>query len=81
MLRSCGAGWCLSRSVSPCCTTRSASKETGATCLPPCICGDPELWWRLADANGVIEPSTMTLAIGRRLRITLPEDVPGGLDG
>lgn len=43
--------------------------------------GDAELWWRLADANGVIDPTKMTLPIGRRLRVTLPEDVPGGLDG
>jgi hypothetical protein len=40
--------------------------------------GDPELWWRLADANGVIDPATMTQPVGRRLRITLQADVPGG---
>jgi hypothetical protein len=39
--------------------------------------GDPELWWRVADANGVIDPLTMTVPVGRRLRITLPADVPG----
>jgi hypothetical protein len=42
---------------------------------------DPELWWRLADANGVIDPSTLTEPVGRRLRITLPENVPGGVSG
>jgi hypothetical protein len=43
--------------------------------------GDAELWWRLADANGVIDPTKMTVPIGRRLRVTMPQDVPGGLDG
>ena len=43
--------------------------------------GDPELWWRLADANGVVDPATMTEPVGRRLRITLPEGVPGDGNG
>jgi hypothetical protein len=38
---------------------------------------DAELWWRLADANGVVDPRDLTTPIGRRLRITLPEGVPG----
>lgn len=42
---------------------------------------DPELWWRLADANGVIDPGRMTAPVGRTLRITLPENVPGAVDG
>jgi hypothetical protein len=43
--------------------------------------GDAELWWRLADANGVVDPRDLTSPIGRRLRITLPEGVPGTPDG
>lgn len=43
--------------------------------------GDPELWWRLADANGVIDPTEMTEPAGRVLRVTLAAGVPGGLDG
>jgi hypothetical protein len=39
--------------------------------------GDAELWWRLADANGVVDPRDLTSPLGRRLRITLPEGVPG----
>src|SRR5687768_13811697 len=27
--------------------------------------GDAELWWRIADANGVIDPGTMTEPVGR----------------
>lgn len=43
--------------------------------------GDPELWWRLADANGVIDPSRMTEPPGRTLRITSEFGVPGGHNG
>ena len=42
---------------------------------------DPELWWRLADANGVIDPAALTEPVGRTLRITLAENVPGGSGG
>lgn len=43
--------------------------------------GDPELFWRLCDANGAMRPDELTERIGRRLRITLPEGVPGVADG
>jgi hypothetical protein len=39
--------------------------------------GDAELWWRLADANGIVDPRDVASPVGRRLRITLPEGVPG----
>jgi hypothetical protein len=39
--------------------------------------GDVELWWRLADANGVIDPVGMATPPGRALRITLPVDMRG----
>lgn len=42
---------------------------------------DPELWWRLADANGVIDPARMAEPVGRVLWVTLPEGVPGGGGG
>ena len=38
--------------------------------------GDPELFWRLCDANNAIRPEELTETIGRRLRITLPEGIP-----
>ena len=38
---------------------------------------DPEQFWRLCDANGAIRPNELTETIGRRLRITLPEGIPG----
>ena len=39
--------------------------------------GDPEQFWRLCDANGVLRPDELVETIGRKLRITLPEGVPG----
>jgi hypothetical protein len=39
--------------------------------------GDPEQFWRLCDANRAMRPGDLTIRIGRRLRITLPEGVPG----
>ena len=38
--------------------------------------GDPELFWRLCDANRAMRPEELTETIGRRLGITLPEGVP-----
>jgi hypothetical protein len=37
--------------------------------------GDAELWWRLADANGAVDPRELTDPVGKTLRITLPEGV------
>ena len=39
--------------------------------------GDPEQFWRVCDANSAIRPDELTETIGRRLRITLPEGIPG----
>jgi hypothetical protein len=39
--------------------------------------GDPEQFWRIADANGAIAPERLTETPGRRIRITLPAGVPG----
>ncbi len=39
--------------------------------------GDPELFWRLCDANNAMHPEELTEQVGRRLRITLPEGIPG----
>ena len=38
--------------------------------------GDPEQFWRLCDANGALKPEELE-EIGRQLRITLPEGIPG----
>ncbi len=39
--------------------------------------GDPELFWRLADANRAMQPEELVQTVGRRLRITLPEGITG----
>ncbi len=42
--------------------------------------GDPEQFWRLCDANAAIDPNELTDNIGSKLRITLPEGIPGGIN-
>jgi hypothetical protein len=39
--------------------------------------GDPELYWRLCDANLVLRPQDLTARPGSRIRITLPAGIPG----
>jgi hypothetical protein len=41
--------------------------------------GDPLQFWRVCDANRAMRPEELTEeeAIGRRIRITLPEGIPG----
>jgi len=39
--------------------------------------GDPELFWRIADANGAMSPEELVETIGRKLRITLPQGISG----
>jgi hypothetical protein len=43
--------------------------------------GDPEQFWRLCDANGAIRPEELVETVGRRIRITLPEGIPGTSNG
>lgn len=38
--------------------------------------GDPEQFWRVCDPNGAIAPAELEI-VGRRVRITLPEGIPG----
>ena len=42
--------------------------------------GDPEQFWRICDANGAVRPDELIETVGRRVRITLPEGVPGPSD-
>jgi hypothetical protein len=37
--------------------------------------GDPEQYWKLCDANGVLRPDELIESIGRSLRIALPEGI------
>jgi hypothetical protein len=43
--------------------------------------GDPELFWRLCDANGALDPAELTATVGRQLRITLPAGIPSMPNG
>jgi hypothetical protein len=43
--------------------------------------GDSEQWWRIADANPVLDQRDLTSPPGRTLRITLPAGVPGAPGG
>jgi len=38
--------------------------------------GDPQAFWRICDANRAMQPQALQ-EIGKRLRITLPEGIPG----
>ena len=40
--------------------------------------GDPEQFWRICDANAAMRPEALTEVVGRNLRITLPDGIPGG---
>ncbi len=39
--------------------------------------GDAQQFWRVCDANRAMRPEELTEELGRRLRITLPEGIPG----
>jgi hypothetical protein len=39
--------------------------------------GDPEQFWQICDANRAMRPDELTETPGRRLRITLPQGIPG----
>lgn len=39
--------------------------------------GNPEQFWQLCDANRAMLPDELTDKLGRRLRITLPDGIPG----
>lgn len=39
--------------------------------------GNPEQFWQISDANRAMLPEELLKEIGRRLKITLPEGIPG----
>ena len=39
--------------------------------------GDPEQFWRIADANNAMRPDDLTTEPGSKIRITQPEGIPG----
>jgi hypothetical protein len=43
--------------------------------------GDPELFWRICDANAVMHPDELSGTPGKKVRITLPEGMTGARYG
>ncbi|WP_263381641.1 LysM domain-containing protein [Granulicella arctica] len=41
------------------------------------LMGDPQAFWRIADANRAMNAEKLTGTPGRKLRITLPQGIPG----
>lgn len=39
--------------------------------------GDPELFWRISDANGAMRPEDLVQTVGTQLKITLPQGITG----
>ncbi|MBO9205499.1 MULTISPECIES: hypothetical protein [Niastella] len=39
--------------------------------------GDPERFWQICDANNAMDPDELTAETGKKIRITLPEGIPG----
>ena len=39
--------------------------------------GDPEQFWQICDANNAMMPDDLTETVGKKIRITLPEGIPG----
>lgn len=42
---------------------------------------DPQQFWRIADANNCMSPFDLTGRIGSKIRITLPQGIPGPAKG
>jgi hypothetical protein len=40
------------------------------------LLGDPEQYWRICDANNAMRPEDLE-QVGLRIRVTLPEGIPG----
>jgi hypothetical protein len=45
------------------------------------LMGDPQAFWRIADANRAMDPAALTATPGQTLRITLPLGIPGTTNG
>ncbi len=57
-------------------TEHTVSEDERLDNITAIYLGDPEQFWRICDANGVIRPEELTETVGRRIRITLPEGIP-----
>ena len=64
-------------SLRRCSRNTPSSRATGSTMSPRNTSAIPEQFWRVCDANSAMQPDELTDTVGRTLRITLPEGVPG----
>lgn len=55
----------------------SVSKGDRLDNLAARLIGDAELFWQLCDSNNVMQPVELTDTPGRKIRVTLPEGIPG----
>ncbi len=76
--RSCAAGSCpRPERFALLYEVRRASRATGATCSPPATSATPSCGGGWPTPTASIDPRELTEPVGRRLRVTLPEGVPG----
>ena len=43
------------------------------------LLGEGGQWWQIADANPVLDPRELTAVPGRKISITLPQGIAGGV--
>lgn len=55
----------------------TVSKEDRLDNIANQYLGDPERFWQICDANNVFHPDELTEEPGNKIRITLPEGIPG----
>ena len=65
------------RKLCNCCRSTPSPKGERLDNIAAQYMGDPTLFWRLCDANNAMRPEELTETIGRILRITLPQGIPG----
>ena len=73
----CAAASCRSRSASRCCRSTWSSQGERLDNIAAHYLGDPEQFWRIVRRQRRDAPRRADRGVGRRLRITLPEGIPG----
>lgn len=60
-------------------TTHTVSKGERPDLLGQRYLGNPEQWWRIADANPALDPRELTDEPGRKISVADPAGYPGGM--
>src|SRR5262245_22727540 len=58
-------------------TEHTVTQEERLDTITAQYLGNAEQFWRVCDANSAMRPDELTETVGRKLRITLPEGIPG----